>query len=85
MEQVYQLLKEYKKYSIRTERNLIVEGISGADHEIDVYWEFSYSGKAYKTVIECKDYASAISKGKKQKFYGKIINLSEKYNGIFCI
>lgn len=84
VEQVYQLLKEDRKYTVRTERNLIVKGKSGANHEIDVYWEFSYLGKVYKTAIECKDYTSTISKGKIQEFYGKLIDLPEKYDGIFA-
>ncbi|HHX69870.1 MAG TPA: restriction endonuclease [Gallicola sp.] len=84
VEQVYQLLKEDKKYTIDTKRNLIIKGKSGADHEIDVYWEFSYHGKVYKTAIECKDYKTAISKGKIQEFYGKLIDLPEKYEGVFA-
>jgi len=84
VEQVYRALKEEEKYTIKIERNLIIQGKSGANHEIDVYWEFSYMGKVYKTAIECKDYTRNISKGKIQEFYGKLIDLPDKYEGIFA-
>lgn len=30
-------------------------------HQIDIYWEFKYSGKNYKCIFECKDYNRKIS------------------------
>lgn len=48
------------------ELNKIING-----REFDLYWEFEYGGVKYRNVIECKDYASKISVGKIDEFFGK--------------
>ena len=54
---------------VDVERNKIVKGRSGCNHQIDVYWEFKIAGTTYKTAIECKAYNSAVSIGRVRDFY----------------
>lgn len=44
------------------EMHKVIQGKSGAKHEIDVYWEFKVTGKTYKTAVECKHYNSTVEK-----------------------
>ena len=44
---------------------------NGTERQFDIYWEYSLGGFLYKTVIECKDYASKISIDKILKFKEK--------------
>ncbi|WP_395280617.1 restriction endonuclease [Enterobacter cloacae] len=44
---------------------------SGVSRQFDVYFEFEAGGHLYRTVIECKDYASAIKAEKIDAFLGK--------------
>lgn len=44
---------------------------AGVSRQFDVYFEFEAGGHLYRTVIECKDYASAIKAEKIDAFLGK--------------
>ena len=44
---------------------------SGVSRQFDVYFEFEAGGHLYRTVIECKDYTSAIKAEKIDAFLGK--------------
>jgi len=58
--------------NISIERNVKIIDNCGIDREFDLYWEYELAGVIYKTVIECKDYASKISIDKIDSFIGKI-------------
>lgn len=58
--------------NINIEKNKKLKDRSGIEREFDLYWEFSLGGYIYKTVIECKDYNSAISIDKIDAFIGKL-------------
>lgn len=49
----------------------------GIDREFDLYWEYELGGITYKTVIECKDYNSAVSVEKIDALIGKIKDLPD--------
>ncbi|ARR48135.1 restriction endonuclease (plasmid) [Vibrio campbellii] len=58
--------------NIVIERNKKIVDRCGVEREFDLYWEYELAGICYKTVIECKDYASSISIDKIDSFVGKI-------------
>lgn len=57
--------------NIKVETNKIIIDRNGIARQFDVYWEFNIGGYEYKTVIECKDYASTITVDKIDAFLGK--------------
>ena len=63
--------------NISIERNVKITDNSGIDREFDLYWEYELAGVTYKTVIECKDYASKISIDKIDSLIGKIRDIPD--------
>lgn len=63
--------------NIEIERNKKITDNCGIDREFDLYWEYELAGLTYKTVIECKDYASAISVEKIDALIGKVKDLPD--------
>jgi len=67
--------------NITTQKNIIVEvdkkitDNCGIERQFDIYWEYEMGGFTYKTVIECKDYASKISIEKIDALIGKTRDL----------
>ncbi len=63
--------------NIITQKNIKVEvdkkitDNCGIDRQFDIYWEYELGGLTYKTVIECKDYASKVSVEKIDALIGK--------------
>lgn len=57
--------------NIKVEVNKKIEDRNGILRQFDVYWEFNLGGYDYKTVIECKDYASSVTIDKIDAFIGK--------------
>ena len=57
--------------NIAVEKNKIIEDTCGVRREFDVYWEYEVGGFIYRTVIECKNYASNISIDKIDALIGK--------------
>lgn len=54
-----------------------IQGKSGAEHEIDVFWQFEIAGKTYKTAIECKHFNSSVDKGRVQEFVAKLQDIGD--------
>jgi hypothetical protein len=63
--------------NISIERNVKITDNSGIDREFDLYWDYELAGVTYKTVIECKDYASKISIDKIDSLIGKIRDIPD--------
>lgn len=42
--------------NIKVQHNIQMIGLSGASHQIDVYWEFELAGITWKSVIQAKDW-----------------------------
>ena len=63
--------------NINIERNKKIKDNCGIDREFDLYWEYELAGLTYKTVIECKDYASTISVEKIDALIGKIKDIPD--------
>ncbi len=66
-----------KQKNIEIERNKRITDDSGIDREFDLYWEYKLAGITYKTVIECKDYASKISIDRIDALIGKIRDIPD--------
>lgn len=63
--------------NIRVETNKKIIDNCGIERQFDVYWEYELGGFFYKTVIECKDYNSAISVEKIDALIGKTKDIPE--------
>jgi len=61
--------------NIKIERNKLILDKNGINREFDLYWEYELAGITYKTVIECKDYASPITVEKIDALIGKISDI----------
>ena len=55
---------------IPVERNVNKAGISGCDHQIDIYYEFILANVKYTTAIECKHLSRSIGIGRIRDFFG---------------
>lgn len=69
---VYEAFLAQEGLTLNVEMHKILKGKSGANHEIDVYWQFEIAGKIYKTAVECKHYNSTVEKGHVQEFCAKL-------------
>lgn len=63
--------------NIEIEQNKKITDNFGIDREFDLYWEYELAGITYKTVIECKDYASKVSIEKIDALLGKIRDIPD--------
>ena len=63
--------------NIKIEMRKKITDNCGIDREFDLYWEYELGGITYKTVIECKDYNSAVSVEKIDALIGKIKDLPD--------
>ena len=61
-----------KQKNIKIELNKKILDNCGSEREFDIYWEYELGGVTYRTIIECKDYNSAISIEKIDALVGKI-------------
>lgn len=55
------ILKSEGVENISVQHDVKVKGKSGVEHQIDVFWEFRYSGVSHKVLIECKYYSRPVS------------------------
>ena len=63
--------------NIKIETRKKITDNCGIDREFDLYWEYELGGITYKTIIECKDYNSAVSVEKIDALIGKIKDLPD--------
>ncbi len=66
-----------KQKNIKVKLNKKIVDSCGVKREFDLYWEYEFGGITYKTVIECKDYKSAISLEKIDAIIGKIKDIPD--------
>ncbi|AMV44332.1 hypothetical protein ATN79_20530 [Paraburkholderia caribensis] len=72
VQQVYAALLNMRDEGVVVGNQVFMTGKSGVQHEIDVYYEFSKAGVRHRVAIECKDWATAVSKGQIQEFESKL-------------
>lgn len=51
---------EGRQKNIEVEHNKKLIDRYGIERQFDIYWEYEQAGFVYKTIIECKDYNSAV-------------------------
>lgn len=81
--ELYEIL--HKAEGINTidiQHNVKIQGRSGCEHQIDVYWEFEMVGQKHKIAIECKNYTHDIQIGRIRDFFGVVYDIGG-INGIF--
>lgn len=66
-----------KQKNICIETNKKITDNCGIKREFDLYWEYELAGITYKTVIECKDYASKVSVEKIDALIGKTTDIPD--------
>lgn len=78
-QQVYQILlnAEWPGKNICVLHDVKLAGISGQEHQIDVYWEYELAGIKNRVAIECKDYSKPLAIGKVRDFYGVLEDLKD--------
>jgi hypothetical protein len=76
VQEVYQaILTAEGKDTVKVKHNVKLQGTSGQEHQIDVYWEYKQGGITYQTAIECKFYKDSIGIGKVRDFYGVLSDI----------
>lgn len=71
-----------KNINIETRKKIIDS--CGIEREFDLYWEYEVGGFVYKTVVECKDYNSAITVEKIDALVTKIRDVSDNLKAVFA-
>ncbi|MBB1333151.1 MULTISPECIES: restriction endonuclease [unclassified Pseudoalteromonas] len=78
---LHQALFDSEKWTelknIKIEQSKKINDNFGIAREFDLYWEYEFAGITYKTVIECKDYASKVSIEKIDALLGKIRDIPD--------
>lgn len=46
--------------TVEVRHDIKLEGLSGQQHQIDVYWEYRIAGTSHRVAIECKRYAKKV-------------------------
>jgi hypothetical protein len=61
--------------TVEVQHNIKLQGNSGCNHQIDVYWEFRLAGQLYRTAIECKSFNDLVNVGRVRDFYGVLVDV----------
>lgn len=72
VQRVYTFLLNMRDEGVVVGNPVFMTGKSGEQHEIDVYYEFTKAGIRHRVAIECKDWATPVSKGQIQEFESKL-------------
>ena len=76
------LANEESSTTISIQHNIKIVGISGQNHQIDVYYEFLFMGQKHKVIIECKNYSRRVSLDKLETFHSVLTDIGD-VKGIF--
>lgn len=55
--------------TVDVKHDTLVKGRSGVAHQVDVSWQFSQAAVTHTVLVECKNYASAITLDKVRNFF----------------
>jgi hypothetical protein len=80
-EQVFKRLLAQDKLVAEVERDVVIEGRS-TKHQVDVTFEFSVGGVAYRTIVQCKDWASAVKQEQVLAFHSVLQDIPGQPRGI---
>lgn len=79
---VYSSLLNLRDEGVMVSSNVILVGKSGANHEVDVYYQFEKSGVVHKVAFECKFKSRRVQKSDVIDFHGKLQDIGN-IQGIF--
>lgn len=68
--------------NLRAEHDITLQGLS-LTHQIDVYLTFQVGGNTYSTIVQCKDWNSAVKQEQLQTFNHVLSDLPGQPRGIF--
>lgn len=68
--------------NVVVQHNVKLKGIS-REHQIDVYWQFSYGTVTYRVAVECKDYQRPVTAEKIEAFRSTLLDIGN-IQGIFA-
>lgn len=71
-----QILTQDEVETIQVEHNQKIKGKSGAEHQIDVYWQYKQFGELVSVAIECKRYSKRVNIGVVRNFKSVLDDLS---------
>ena len=63
--------------TVNVQHNIKLVGKDGEPRQFDLYWEFELGGHAYRTIVECKDYANDVPVDKVDALAGKLKEFPE--------
>lgn len=64
------------------QHNVKLKGVS-REHQIDVYWQFSYGTVTYRVAVECKDYKNPVTAEKIEALRSTLLDIGN-IQGIFA-
>lgn len=70
------LLKAQGLETIRVDHNIKLKGVSGQEHQIDIYWEYRIAGITHRVALECKLYKRKVDLGVVRDFWGVLDDVS---------
>ena len=83
VQDVYRVLNANDGLSdVVVQHNVKLKGIS-REHQIDVYWQFSYGTVTYRVAVECKDYKNPVTAEKIEAFRSTLLDIGN-IQGIFA-
>lgn len=68
--------------NLKIQHNVILQGRSGAKHQIDVFWKFCLAGITYQVVIECKRWSGPVPQQVVAGFQSVLTDLDAGTQGI---
>lgn len=77
-----QILNQTAVNTIEVKHDVILQGIT-TTHQIDVYWEFDFSGIKYRTIIQAKDWKNKVPQKEMLAFKAIIDDLPSGTKGIY--
>ncbi|MEH1916821.1 restriction endonuclease [Nostoc sp.] len=70
------LLKAQALETIKVDHNIKLKGLSGQEHQIDVYWEYRIAGVTHRVALECKLHKTKVDLGVVRDFWGVLDDVS---------
>lgn len=84
VQDVYKVLNANDGLSnVIVQHDVKLKGIS-REHQIDVYWQFSYGTVTYRVAVECKDYKNPVTAEKIEAFRSTLLDIGNDIQGIFA-
>lgn len=68
---------------IDVQHNVSVMGMSGTEHQVDIYWEIEMAGTIYKTIVEVKDWSTPVKKEQLLTFNSLLQDIPGYPKGIY--